>query len=247
MTPLPPPFEQPWRLQSFALLASTQDLCRQLAEAGEPGHLAVLAERQSAGRGTQGRGWDSPEGNLFLSVLLRPPARAREVGRWGLLAAVALADTVAALLPDSVSLRLKWPNDLLLDGRKLAGILTESAAGLDGGLDWVVIGFGVNLATAPDLPDRATACLAERLPPPPPESFATDLLARLDTWRARQDADGFAAVRAAWLRYAPEPGSPLTLRLSGQTVDGAFAGLSEDGRLLLESADGVHAFASGEI
>lgn len=242
MTPTPP-----WRLRSFPLLASTQDLCRALAQAGEPGHLAVRAGRQSAGRGTKGRSWEGAAGNLFLSVLLRPDGPAREATRFSLLAGVALAETTAALLPrEGVSLRLKWPNDLLLDGRKLAGILTESAAAPDGRLDWVVIGFGVNLASAPVVPDRATACLADQVPAPAPEAFAADLLARLDDWLDRHALAGFAAVRAGWMRYAPEPGSPLSVRMAGRRVDGAFAGLSEDGRLLLQSGCDVRAFAAGE-
>ncbi len=239
----PPP---PWRLQSFAALASTQDLCRQLAEADEPGYLAVLAGRQTHGRGTHGRDWASPDGNLFLSVLLRPRAPARDAGQWGLLAGVALADTVAGHLPDAAALRLKWPNDLLLSGRKLAGVLTECAARPDGRLDWVVIGFGVNLASAPALADRPTACLAELAPPPAPDAFAADLLRRLDQWRSRLLTDGFAPVRAAWLARAPDPGAALVLRTSSETVAGTFAGLSDDGRLLLRADGEVREFASGE-
>ena len=235
-----------WRLRSFAVLASTQDLCRQLAEAGEPGGLAILAQRQTQGHGTQGRGWESPAGNLSLSVLLRPAAPASDAPRWALLAAVALAEAVGAVLPPQAGLRLKWPNDLLLGGGKLAGVLTHSAARAGGAIDWLVIGFGVNLATAPELPDRETACVAQAAPPPPPEQFAASLVARLDAWQARMLAEGFAPVRAAWLAYAPDPGSPVTLRLPARVVRGAFAGLNDDGRLLL-SADGqTHAFAAGE-
>ncbi len=239
----PPP---PWRLRHFPVLESTQDLCRQLAEAGEPGHLAVLADWQTRGRGTQGRGWASPFGNLFLSVLLRPPVPARAAPQWGLLAAVALADTVAALLPGDAALLLKWPNDLLLDGRKLAGILTESAARAGGALDWLVVGFGVNLATAPEIQDRASACVAERTSPPPAAQFAADLLACLDLWGARHLAGGFAPIRTAWLARAPEPGSPISLRLDGRTVAGGFAGLNEAGGLLLASENGVRSFMAGE-
>ncbi len=241
MTPAPR-----WRLQSFAVLDSTQDLCRRLAEAGEPGHLAVLAGRQTQARGTHGRGWESHSGNLALSVLLRPDAGARDAGQWALLAAVALAETVAAVLPRETPPRLKWPNDLLLDGRKLAGILTESVARPDGRLDWLVIGFGVNLAVAPDVAGRETACVAQAAPPPAPDRFAHNLLACLDAWVGRLLSDGFAPVRAAWLGYAPAPGSPVTLRLSERTVAGTFSGLHDDGRLLLSTEGQTRAFAAGE-
>ncbi len=235
----------PWRLRSYPLLLSTQDLCRGLAQAGEPGHLAVRADVQSAGRGTKGRSWESGRGNLFMSVLLRPNSPAREANQLALLAGVALAQTTAALLPEPGSLRLKWPNDLLLGGRKLAGILTESAAA-DGRLDWLVIGFGVNLATAPDLAGTPTACLAGQMVPPAPSSFADALLERLDHWLERHAAEGFSPVRAEWLRYAPQPGSVLTVRLAGASYNGVFAGLGDDGRLLLQSGRDVRAFAVGE-
>jgi BirA family biotin operon repressor/biotin-[acetyl-CoA-carboxylase] ligase len=234
----------PWRLQSFAVLESTQTLCRQLAEAGEPDRLAIMAAWQTQGQGTQGRGWESPVGNLSLSVLMRPEGRAGQAGQWALLAAVALAETVAALLPAAADLRLKWPNDLLLDGAKLAGILTQIDARQDGTLEWLVIGFGVNLRTAPALPDRPTACLPV---PTSPELFADSLLRALDRWRGTLATEGFAPVRDAWLRFAPEPGTPVALRLPARTVHGNFAGLHDDGRLLL-SADGTtHAFAAGEL
>lgn len=241
MTSLPP-----WRLRSYPLLLSTQDFCRGLAQAGEPGRLAIRADVQSAGRGTKGRGWESGRGNLFLSALLRPNCPAREATQFALLAGVALAETTAALLPEPGLLRLKWPNDLLLGGGKLAGILTESAAAADGRLDWLVIGFGVNLATAPDLVDTPTACLTGQMGPPAPSSFAASLLERLDHWLERHAAEGFAPVRAEWLRYAPEPGSVLTVRLPGGSYNGVFAGLGDDGRLLLQSGRDVRAFAVGE-
>lgn len=188
-----------------------------MAQDGEPAGLAVMARRQSQGRGSKGRHWDSPADNLYVSALLRPPGPAREAGQWSLLAGVALAEAVSALLPDDSGLALKWPNDLLLDGAKLAGILVDSSAA-DGRLDWVVIGIGVNLAVAPALPDRATACLADRLPPPAPRDMADRVLARLGHWAAVQARDGFAPVRAAWADWGA--------RQAG------FTGLAEDGSLL---------------
>jgi len=236
-----------WRLRIFESLGSTSDLCRSLAAAGEPEGLAVLARRQEKGRGRNGRAWLSAPGNLFFSVLLRPRGPIREGGLWSLLAAVALAETMAPLLPDPSALSLKWPNDLLLDGRKLAGILLDSAADGSGNLAWLVIGFGVNLAATPEVPNRAVAALAEFAPPPPPEQVAHALLARLDHWHRVRLIDGFAAVRAAWLARAHPLGAPVTLRLGGSDVGGSFAGLAEDGSLLLQSAGRVRAYAAGEI
>jgi BirA family biotin operon repressor/biotin-[acetyl-CoA-carboxylase] ligase len=207
----------------------------------------VLARRQTHGRGTGGRSWQSPEGNLYLSALLRPQEPARTAGEWSLLAAVALAEALAPLLPDPRALTLKWPNDALLHGAKLAGILTESAAGADGWIDFLIIGIGVNLAVAPALPDRPTACLAAAAPAPVPEAFARTLLTQLDRWRAVRATQGFAAVREAWLARGPLPGQPIRLHVGGATQEGAFAGLGADGSLLLATGGGVRAFAAGEV
>lgn len=207
----------PWRLVVYDSLGSTSDLCRALARDGEPDGLAVMARSQSAGRGSKGRHWVSPPGNLYLSVLLRPPGPAREAGQWSLLAGVALAEAVAARLAPAADLALKWPNDLLLGGAKLAGVLIDSEAG-PLGLDWLVIGIGVNIVSAPAVGDRATTCLAEHGAALEPEALAALVLERLGYWRAVHARAGFAAVRAAW--------QPWGARLPG------FAGLSPSGALL---------------
>ncbi len=236
-----------WRLLIHDTLPSTSDVCRAGALGGAPAGLAVLARRQTQGRGTHGRTWRSPPGNLYLSVLLRPAEPARAAVEWALLAAVALADALAPLLPDPQALMLKWPNDVLLHGGKLGGILTESTAAPDGTLEFLVIGFGVNLAVAPELPDRSTACLAAVAAAPTAEDFARALLDRLDRWRARRAAEGFAAIRAAWLARGPLPGAPIALRIGEATHGGAFAGLGADGSLLLATGARVQAFAAGEV
>lgn len=244
MTSSPPAPSPVWRVRVHEALASTSDLCRQLAEAGEPGGLAVLARRQTAGRGTHGRGWESPEGNLYLSVLLRPGGPIATAPRWGLLAAVVVAEALVPLLPEPDLLRLKWPNDVLLGDGKIAGVLAEAAADRQGGLAWLVIGIGVNLASAPSLPDRLAACVGTSAPSA--DRFAADLLSRLDAWRARLAAEGFAPVRQAWLTRGPAPGTAVALHQGAAVRQGAFAGLDEGGALLL-SADGhVRAFAAGE-
>lgn len=237
----PPPG---WRLRVEESLPSTSDLVLRLAAAGEPEGLAVLARRQTAGRGRDGRAWSSPPGNLYLSVLLRPGGAAREAGGYALLAAVALAEALEPELPDPTALRVKWPNDLLLGGAKLAGVLCESAAGEDGTLDWLVMGLGANLAVAPDLPDRPTA----RLPAPvAPETVAARVLRALDTWRARIAGEGLGPLLDAWMRRGPEAGARLTLRGGAAVTTGLYRGLDRDGALLLETEAGIRRFASGEV
>lgn len=239
--------ERIWRLAIHDSLPSTSDFCRVRALSGEPEGLAVLAEHQTQGRGTNGRAWQSPPGNLYLSMLLRPAEPVRSAAQWSLLAAVAVANALAPWLPDPQALMLKWPNDVLLHGAKLAGILTESAAAPDGSLDFLIIGFGVNVAIAPAVPDRPTACLAQVGPPPALEVCARSVLDQVDRWRDVRAREGFGAVRAAWLACGPQEGAPVTLRLGATTRQGRFAGLAADGSLLLATGGGVQAFAAGEV
>lgn len=250
--PSSPASSRGWRLRVHESLGSTSDLILERAAAGEPEGLAVLARRQTAGRGRDGRLWESPAGNLYLSALLRPGGPASRTPQWALLGAVALAEAAAARLPDPARLVLKWPNDLLLDGgAKLAGVLVEGAAAPDGSLEWLVMGFGANLAAPPPVPDRPTACLRDAgAASVAPEVFAAELLAALDRWRDRMRRDGFAAIREAWLARGPAPGAPLRVRRPGGVdhLHGSFAGLAEDGSLLLSvEGEGLRAVSVGEI
>jgi BirA family biotin operon repressor/biotin-[acetyl-CoA-carboxylase] ligase len=222
-------------------IGSTSEALRVRAACPGP-EAALLARRQSGGRGRLGRPWQSIDGNLHLSVLLRPQSL-RWPGHWSILAAVALADTVRPHVPAG-TLRLKWPNDLLLDGGKLAGILLE--AGVASG-PWLVIGFGVNLAGAPLGLDRPVASLASAAPAPAPEAFAGRLLQALQRWRARYASEGFAPMRAAWLAAAHAPGERIVVGMGGQRVHGAFHGLGHDGTLLLDGPGGKLAITAGEL
>ena len=237
-----------FRLECHEVLESTSTLLKQRAEAGEAEGLAIQALRQSAGRGRQGRGWDSPAGNLYISALLRPAVPLREAPEWSFVAAVALAETLKPLLPKAARPMLKWPNDLLLDGAKAAGILVETGVAANHELDWICIGIGVNIATKPSLPDRATACLAEYLPDPPaPEVLAARLLQNLEHWHDLRLAQGFAPIRDAWLRHAPAMGAPVSVKRDGALIEGNFAGLSPEGGLLLAKANEVQLILAGEI
>ncbi len=178
-----------WRLETHASLPSTNDLCREKALAGAPEGLAIRAETQTAGRGTKGRTWASPKGNLYLSILLRPSIPLRGAGQLSLLAGLATAEALQPHTPHPI--RLKWPNDLLIHGAKLAGILVESAA-TGTNLDFAIIGIGANLATAPSLPDRPTTSLAGALSP---HTATHAILARLSSWCSALD---LPAIRAAW-------------------------------------------------
>ncbi len=226
-----------WRLEEVDTVPSTSDVVASRAAAGETAGLAVLARHQSAARGRAGRDWVSPAGNLALSVLLRPGGTAADAAQWSLLVGVAVADALGPRVPPPHLLTLKWPNDLLLDGAKLAGILIETTLDLAGAVDAMVIGIGANLAVAPALPDRPTACLASIGPPPAPSDVARDILHALAHWSAMPTSGGFGAVRAAWLARGPALGTTLVVRAREENLSGAFAGLSDDGSLLLRVPD----------
>jgi BirA family biotin operon repressor/biotin-[acetyl-CoA-carboxylase] ligase len=219
-----------WRVATYDQVKSTQDLAIAAAIAGEPGRLAVLAARQSAGRGRDGRVWHAPVGNLNFSALLRPGPIRPVPAQWSLAAGVAVHDAVSSFLSHPAKLMLKWPNDLLFGGAKLAGILIDSALSPDGLLDWVVVGIGVNLAEAPVLPGRPAACLAASGITVTPDALAGRLMALLDRWGGQD----LAAIRAAWLARAHPLGTPLHVQQGGQVIEGHFDGLAPDGRLILD-------------
>lgn len=233
---LPGPLPPGYRLQRHDSLPSTMDTARAAAEAGEPEVLAVWAGEQTAGRGRQGRGWSSPPGNLYLTLLFRPAGPAAVGVQHGFLAGLALSDALGESV-DPGRVRLKWPNDVMLDGAKMAGILLESRARGEG-LDWLLIGMGVNLTSAPaDTPYRAAA-LAETGVTLGPDVLLLRLLQRFAQWRERLARHGFAAVRQAWLGRAYGLGRPLTARLPQGEVTGRFEDLDADGALLLAEEGG---------
>ncbi len=168
--------------------------------------------------------------------------RAVVPGHWSLLSAVALAD---AMLPFAGpgALRLKWPNDVLLDGGKAAGILLDSAIG---GSAWLVIGFGVNLVGAPGMLGRAVASLEGTGAPGAPE-FARLLLASVSRWRDCYERHGFGPVHGQWLALGPDLGVPVTVGIGDARAEGLFRGIGEDGSLQLETARGLAAIVSGDV
>ncbi len=225
-------------------VGSTSDLCRERAAAGAADGYAILAREQTAGRGSRGRGWVSVAGNLHLSVLLREAAAMAEAGGYALLAGLALIEALDPLRPAAATLTLKWPNDVLCDGRKLAGVLIETAADAAGHLGWLVLGFGANLRLAPDLPDRPSIALGTAAAP---EQVAAAVIERVAHWRARRRREGWPAVQAAWSARAHPPGTPLVVAAAGERVSGAFAGLAADGTLLLATPGGTRRFSAGEV
>jgi BirA family biotin operon repressor/biotin-[acetyl-CoA-carboxylase] ligase len=199
-----------------------------LARDGAPECSWLRAERQTGGKGRQGRGWHSPTGNLYASTLVRLRPDDAPAPSLALVAAVALHEVVHAYAPGG-RCSIKWPNDLLVDGAKLAGILLERADAA------VVIGFGVNLAEHPQGLDRPVTSLSALLGrAPEPQAFLQTLSDSFARWLARWRAEGVLAVRNRWLLAA----HPVGTALSTSEGEGLFDGLTEAGSLRLRLADG---------
>lgn len=220
-------------IHTVAETASTNDDVAALAREGASEGLWLRAGRQSGGRGRQGREWHSPPGNLYASTLVRlrpgdPPAPTL-----ALVAAVALHEVASAFAVVGASIEIKWPNDLLVAGAKLSGILLERIG------DSIVVGFGVNLADHPDETERPAINMGMLGGAPDPARFLEALAAGFARWVARWREEGLEPVRARWLAAAHPAGTPLsTHSAGGARVEGRFEGLDESGALRLRLADG---------
>ena len=235
-----------YRRLAFDRVASTNDEARRLAAAGAGEGLVVTGEIQTAGRGRQGRVWVSPHGNLHASFLLRPPVKPAQAAEFGFGVAVAVAEAVEQLAPGHPA-KCKWPNDVLADGKKIAGILLESR-GTPATLDWLIAGIGVNVAEAPEKAAWPATSLAGLGSGASVEQTLQVLAARLDGWYRQWRASGFAPLRQAWLAHAHGLGETLRIKRNGDEREGTFVGLDAGGALVLELAGGRRETISyGEI
>jgi BirA family transcriptional regulator, biotin operon repressor / biotin---[acetyl-CoA-carboxylase] ligase len=236
-----------FRLVSFAEIDSTNDEAKRRASEGAAQGTLIWAQAQSAGRGRRGRGFVSPRGNLYMSILLRPDRPAASAAQLGFAAALALGDAVLPLLPRPEGLRYKWPNDVLIDGRKMSGILLESQAAGEGRLDWLVVGVGVNVASFPEGVDYPAISLAAAGAPVTVEALLEAVAGGFERWYERWRAEGFQPLRAAWLARARGLGESIRVRLQGAEASGRFAGLDEDGALLLDDGTTRRRIGAGDV
>ena len=225
--------------REFDELDSTNEEARRLAAGGENGPLWITASRQSAGRGRRGRQWQSEEGNLFATLLIRPSRPKQEWAQLSFVAAIATADMAAHYSP---GIAVKWPNDVLLEGRKLAGILLETMG------EALAIGIGVNLESHPPDTEFPAISLAAAIPTPPSPQQAFGLLAPgFAGWYDSWEKSGFGPIRDAWLARAAGLGSRIRARLPGTEHVGVFEGIDEQGALLLKENTQTRILAAGEV
>ena len=220
---------------------STNAEAMRTALKGERGPLWILADRQTAGRGRDGRAWTSLAGNLHASLLFSPSCSVQHAAGLALVAGVAAIDAIRAAKTGTSppALRLKWPNDILIGSAKVGGILIESTTHGSRDRLTVVIGVGINLATAPpDLAGFATSLAAHGLALSAGEALSL-LAEAMDTWlKVWDEGAGFDRVRAAWLERAGPLGEPLSVHGAAGPIEGRFAGLDPDGALLITGSDG---------
>jgi BirA family transcriptional regulator, biotin operon repressor / biotin---[acetyl-CoA-carboxylase] ligase len=234
-----------YRLLHFRDIDSTNaEALRRLA-AGERGPLWLWADRQTQGRGRLGRSWISDSGNLYATLLTTTPLTSR-INGLSVFLSLAVLNTLRAYLPLQANLTLKWPNDVLIAGRKAAGILVEST--IEGNLMALVIGCGLNLASSPTDTRYGATALADYGTAVPPaivlEKLAFEMNELLKLWNR---GEGFDALKHLWLEHSVRLGAPISIAVAGSRVEGRFEGLGEDGSLLLRDDEGLKAFHTGEV
>lgn len=235
----------------FHEIDSTNSYARRLAEQGAPDGEVVIAEQQTQGRGRLGRSWVSPPYvNLYFSVILRPVLPPIHAPQITLTAAVALADAVAAFVPRPPV--IKWPNDILIDGRKLAGVLTESSCTSER-IEFVILGIGVNVnyprdLMADDIRERATSLMEVGQKSISREAFLRRLIQDLDRCYGILQESGFGAIAPRWEGYFGQREQKVKVELEHEVLIGEAKGIDSDGALIVQSADGArHRIIAGDV
>lgn len=222
----------------FESVVSTMDIARDMAAEGAPEWTVVQADMQTGGRGRRGNAWISPKGNLYQSIILRPIEDKQSWGQLSFVIAVALAKAAAFIGIPSQDIALKWPNDVLVKGRKLAGILIEARD------DCLILGTGVNVAHAPD--DRSK--ISDYNAAITVDDFRDIFLDYIMDYYYLWEIEGFTSIRTTWIACAYKIGETIQARLADRVHEGVFEDLDEQGILLLREKDGfLRKIHSGEI
>jgi BirA family biotin operon repressor/biotin-[acetyl-CoA-carboxylase] ligase len=237
-----------YALREWDEIDSTNEEARRLAAAGESGPIWLRADRQTAGRGRRGRVWESPQGNLAATLLISPDRPASECAQLSFVTAIAAADAVSSFAP-SADVKVKWPNDVLVGGKKLAGILLESTSGTSMTPTYLAVGVGMNLAHfPPDMEFPATSLAALGVSVPSASAAVTQLAAQFAKWYDVWMTNGFSPIQDAWLARAAGLGTRIRARLTNEETSGVFEGIDHTGALILrETQDRVRMISAGEV
>jgi BirA family biotin operon repressor/biotin-[acetyl-CoA-carboxylase] ligase len=239
-----------WTLAAFDAVDSTNDEAISRAEQGAAEGTVVWGRQQIAGRGRRGRNWQSPQGNMYASVVVRPPCPPDQAAQLGFVTAIAVGETAAELIPSGHRITYKWPNDVQVNGAKIAGILLESAPGAGGNVAYVVIGTGINVAWQPPSGETAypVSSLAGLGATTEVERVLEIYCAQLSRWIGIWRRDGFAVIRNTWLARAGNLGQTIEVKAGQESCRGRFAQLDESGALILELEGGAtRRITAGEI
>jgi len=242
---LPPAFE----LVALETVGSTNDYAKNLAVEGARDGTIVWAKQQTAGRGRRGREWVSILGNLYMSLISRPDCDLKDASNLSFLAALALCDAIEKIGgPFAPRVQCKWPNDVLVDGKKVAGLLLECHADNKNHADWIVIGIGVNISHHPEKTQFPSTALSEWGQGGYTAEVVLEAFAeQFEIWFGRWQEFGFDVVRQAWVKRARGIGKPITARLPDQTLEGIFGGMDETGALILETDDGEKRITAADV
>ena len=238
-----------FRHEALAEVGSTNTECLERARKGALSGLWITAGRQTVGRGRRGRAWFSEPGNLYSSLLLIDAAPMDRLGSLPLAVAVAVQDAVSRIMPlDAPEVLIKWPNDILVDRRKVCGILIEGET-LPDGRHGLVIGIGINVAVAPDAPLYPVATLRDFGASASPEDLFAHLFQSMaETLSLWDRGRGIAAVMERWKEVAGGIGENITVNLPDRSISGRFAGIDDTGLLKLETDDGgTRLIAAGDV
>jgi len=239
------------RVHYFTEVASTQDLARELARRGAGHGEVVVAERQTAGRGRLGRSWHSPARvNFYGTFILRPTIPLAQVATLSLVAGVAVAQALETVAPKIVA--LKWPNDVWLNGRKVAGLIAEAVTDSNHQLTAVLLGIGINLNLAaddlpPDLRDKATSVLIATGSPCDRTAFAEALFSNLEARYSETMVHGFDPIREAWMKYSALTGRRVTVVDGAHRIGGVVVGIDYEGALLLDDNGVTNRILAGDV
>lgn len=232
---------QGWFWKDYAVLSSTNDKAQQLSETGAGKCYVVSAAKQTAGRGRRGRDWSCLEGNLFMSLLL--PFKLADCGILTFMVSLALLQTVKSF-DGNAEAALKWPNDVLLRGKKISGILLEKGAD-----DYMVAGIGVNLKKAPELPNMvySAGCLADAGITVERKEFLQRYLCALNALLRQWRSEGNSAIVRQWSAAAIGVGTEIAVNLPRERKTGVFAGVDDNGMLILQTASGCEIIGAGDV
>lgn len=240
-----------WELIHHTRIDSTNLEARRLieADAQPPAPFVVWGEEQMAGRGRMGRRWASPPGNVYASLVVEPHCSASRAAELGFVSALSMRQAVRAFLPSDVPVTLKWPNDVLVDGGKISGVLLEGAGVAGQGPAFVISGIGINVAAAPSVTEaRFPPCaLADFVAAPSAREVLIALVSAYGGWFTQWHREGFAPIRQAWLDSCGHVGAEIEVRLGNETRSGVFSGLGEDGTLILGTATGAERISAGDV